>query len=38
MKKLRLTIYMESGYDKEGNYLISCVSDELINIEKNNKM
>ena len=34
MNKLRLTIYMEMGYNKDGNYLVSCVSDELINIEK----
>ena len=34
MNKLRLTIYMEMGYNKDGDYLVSCVSDELINIEK----
>ena len=34
MNKIRLTIYMEMGYNKDGNYLVSCVSDELINVEK----
>ena len=34
MNKIRLTIYMEMGYNKDGDYLVSCVSDELINIEK----
>ena len=33
MNKIRLTIYMEMGYNKDGDYLVSCVSDELINIE-----